>query len=122
MLNTFLICVTLFQVTATGTESKRVIVFVFYVTGLCAELLFFYWHGQLVTYESEQIAIAVWKSDWYKRLELKEHMRNVRFLLQRAQRPAYMRVGLFFELTLETYVAVSKESLKTDTVSYGQLW
>lgn len=110
LLNTFLICVTLFQVTATGSESNRVIVFIFYVTGLCAELLFFYWHGQMLTYESGQVALAVWKSDWYKRLELKGQMKNVRFLLQKAQRPVYVHVGQFFELTLDTYVTVSNKS------------
>uniref|UniRef100_A0AAR5QE19 Odorant receptor n=1 Tax=Dendroctonus ponderosae TaxID=77166 RepID=A0AAR5QE19_DENPD len=87
---------------------------VFLIT-MVMRLVIYYFNGNEIIYKSQQLAIDIWMTDWYKQSHNVKHM--ILFFSIRAQRPLKFLIGPFGVLSLETFITIIKA-----TYSYMMLF
>ncbi|XP_011298811.1 odorant receptor 85f isoform X1 [Fopius arisanus] len=79
------------------------------LSSLMSQLFLYSYGGDCLTTQNASVALAVDKSPWYKASAVT--MKNVAFIMMRANKPIYVTAGKFFDMTLSTFMEILKASV-----------
>ncbi|XP_037965802.2 odorant receptor Or2-like isoform X1 [Plutella xylostella] len=79
------------------------------VIALMMEAFYYYWHGHLVMYQSENISAAVYDSDWVDKSP--EIRRLVYIMSSTVNRKLVFNAGPFNEVTVVTFIQIVKVTI-----------
>ncbi|PNF41837.1 hypothetical protein B7P43_G16046 [Cryptotermes secundus] len=97
-----LMCLSTFRL-AHGSADAESVKFFMSGSSFSLWLLTFCWAGEYLTEKSLAVERAVYACPWYQHLQA---MRDIQFVIMRAQNPVRLTAGKFYVVSLETYLQV----------------
>lgn len=75
-----------------------------FLSAMIFQILFYSWNGNELSIASEEIAKTIYDIDWIPANNGTKHI--VIQSMQRAQKPVYLTIGKFSDLSMTTFVTV----------------
>ncbi|XP_012151297.2 odorant receptor 13a-like isoform X1 [Megachile rotundata] len=113
--STSMICLTGFQAVVVGGQSSDIMKFGMYLSAAVSQLLYICWIGNELSYSSSVLDKSQWLSDWHH-----EHLPSIvqvfTLSTMSTRRTLTLKAGIFFVLSLETFIAIVKGSYSVFTL------
>ncbi|XP_017891406.1 putative odorant receptor 85d, partial [Ceratina calcarata] len=113
--STSMICLTGFQAVVVGGQSSDIFKFGVYLSAAVSQLFYACWIGNELSYASTVVDRSLWLSDW--------HYENLQSILQTftlsmtfSRQPLVLKAGVFYVLSLQTFIVIIKRSYSAFTL------